>query len=205
MEILRGGMRTPGLLPRTSGGFSLIEVLISMVVLAFGILAMGGLQLASLRSNQMSANFTSAATLAKEYSEMMRSNPSISNIVTTTAGLNPYIFDSSSTSTFTVTPSATCKTSTCTAAQMATLHVADWAARVQAQLPGGRAVACRDSAPRNTDGSYKWVCDNSGSLITLKLGWTDRRDKDERGTTATFAVTAPNPQLVLVGFTGYSE
>lgn len=205
MEILRGGMRTPGLLPRTSGGFSLIEVLISMVVLAFGILAMGGLQLASLRSNQMSANFTSAATLAKEYSEMMRSNPSISNIVTTTAGLNPYIFDSSSTSTFTVTPSATCKTGTCTAAQMATLHVADWAARVQAQLPGGRAVACRDSAPRNTDGSYKWVCDNSGSLITLKLGWTDRRDKDERGATATFAVTAPNPQLVLVGFTGYSE
>jgi type IV pilus modification protein PilV len=41
-------------------GFSLIEVLISMLILAFGVLSMGGLQLASLRSSQSSASFSTA-------------------------------------------------------------------------------------------------------------------------------------------------
>lgn len=34
-------------------GFSLIEVLISILILSFGVLAMGGLQLATLKSNQI--------------------------------------------------------------------------------------------------------------------------------------------------------
>ncbi len=204
MEIVRVACPRPAV-PLPARGFSLIEVMISMVVLAFGILAMGGLQLASLRSNQGSANLSTAATLAKDYSEMMRSNFTVSNTVTVTAGVNPYIFDSSNTSTFTATPTVDCKTTTCTSAQMATLHVADWAARVNARLPGARAVACRDSAPKNADGSYRWACDGVGNLITLKLGWTDRRDKEERGQTATLALTPPSPQLVLIGFTGYSE
>jgi type IV pilus assembly protein PilV len=121
-------------------GFSLIEVLISMLILAFGVLSMGGLQLASLRSSQSSASFSTAATLAKDYTEMMRSNPSQANITTTTA--NPYLIDTSSTATYTV--STDCKANVCTGSQISALHVADWVERVQAQLPGGKAVVCRD-------------------------------------------------------------
>lgn len=188
--------------PHTSAGFSLIEVLISMLILAFGVLSMGGLQLASLRSTQISAKASLAATLAKDYSEMMRSNPSISNTVTTTAGVNPYMFDSSDASSFSASASVDCRTTLCTPTQMAVFHVADWAQRVGDQLPGGRAKVCRDSAPKDSQGNYQWACDGAGNLVTIKLGWVDKRDTTERGT-STFTVTAP--QVVVIGLTGFSE
>jgi type IV pilus assembly protein PilV len=185
-------------------GFSLIEVMVSIVILAFGVISMGGLQLASLRSAQSSTNFSIAATLSRDYSEMMRSNFTVSNNTSTVAGVNPYLFDTSVTSTYTVSPAVDCKTTVCSAAQMGTLHIADWAERVQAQLPGARAVVCRDSTPRNADGSYKWACDNAGTAVSIKIGWIDKRDKEERGTT-TVAVTPLSPQLVMGGMTGYAE
>ena len=180
-----------------------------MLILAFGVLSMGGLQLASLRSSQSATNFSLAATLAKDYTEMMRSNASVSNNTSTVAGVNPYLFDTANTSTFTASPlaaSATCKTATCNATQISTLHVTDWADRVTAQLPGARAVVCRDPTPRNADGSYRWACGtNDGTAITVKLGWIDRRDREERGITSTISVTPINPQLVMGGLTGYAE
>ena len=190
-----------------SGGFSLIEVLIAMLILSFGVLSMGGLQLAALKSNQIAGNMSLAATLAKDYSEMMRSNWGLSS--TTTVSANPYLFDTSVSSSFTATPSTTCGASTCNVSQMATLHVADWAQRVASQLPGGRAVVCRDLTPRNSDGTYRWSCSNGTSTavvspVTIKIGWVDKREQVERGTT-TMSVTAPNPQFVMTGFTGYAE
>lgn len=184
-------------------GFSLIEVLISIVILAFGVLAMGGLQLASLRSNQVSAYSSTAATLAKDYSEMMRSNFTVSNKLTATLGVNPYLFDTADTGSYTVTPSATaCKTGYCNTATLAVLHVADWAQRVKDALPEGRAVVCRDSTPRNADGTFKWACDGLGTYSSIKIGWVDKRSKVEQGT-ATFTIASP--QLVMVGLTGFVE
>jgi type IV pilus assembly protein PilV len=191
--------------PSQSQGFSLIEVLISMLILAFGVLSMGGLQLASLRSSQSAANFSAAVTLAKDYTEMMRSNSTVSNNTSTVAGVNPYLFDSADAFTFTTTPSVDCKTTLCTGAQLSVLHIADWAGRITSQLPGGRAVVCRDPAPRNANGSYRWSCGtNAGTAVTVKLGWIDKRDKEERGTT-TVSITPLAPQLVMGGVTGFAE
>lgn len=184
-----------------SHGFSLIEVLIAMLVLAFGVLSMGGLQLASMRSSQSAANFSTSATLAKDYTEMMRSNFSVSSNTATAAPLNPYLFDTANSSTFALNPSVNCKTTVCTPAQISILHVADWAERVQAQLPAGRAVVCRDPA-----GSSVWSCGlNNGNAITIKIGWIDKRDQEERGVTSTMSVTPLNPQLVVGGLTGFAE
>ena len=165
---------------------------------------MGGLQLASLRSAQSSTNFSVASTLSRDYSEMMRSNFTISNNTSTAAGVNPYLFDSSDTTSYTAVPTVDCKTTLCGPAQIGTLHIADWAQRVQAQLPAGRTVVCRDSTPRNADGTYKWACDNLGTAVSIKLGWIDKRDAEERGTT-TVSTTPINPQLVMGGMTGFAE
>ncbi len=190
-------------------GFSLIEVLISMLILAFGVLSMGGLQLASLRSSQSAASFSTAATLAKDYTEMMRSNLSMSNITSTVAGVNPYLFDTANSASFTASPlsgAALCQGAACTGAQISTLHVADWAERVTTQLAAGRAVICRDPAPRNANGTYRWGCGtNDGTEVTVKLGWIDRRDREERGITSTISLTPLNPQLVMGGLTGFAE
>ena len=180
----------------------MVEALVSVLILAFGVLAMGGLQLATMRSTQNSGKAAIAATLGKDYSEMMRSNASVSNNTSTAANVNPYLFDTANTSSFTASPAANCTTSFCTPAQIATLHVADWAQRVALQLPNGRAVVCRDANPKDGAGLNKWGCDNSGSLVTIKLGWESKLDAREKGTT-TFAIT--NPQLVLIGLTGFAE
>lgn len=179
--------------------------MISMLILAFGILAMGGLQIASLRGSQSAASFSAASTLAKDYTEMMRSNTTVSNNTSTVAGVNPYLFDTGNTSTFTVTPSTDCKATVCTAAQISTLHVADWAERVSQILPGGRAVVCRDSTPRNADGTFKWACDNLGNSAIIKMGWIDKRDQVERGLTSTMSITPLTPQVVISGLTGFAE
>ena len=180
----------------------MVEALVSVLILAFGVLAMGGLQLATLRSTQNSGKAATAATLGKDYSEMMRSNFSVSNNTSTVANVNPYLFDTAVSSSFTGTPTVSCTTTTCTPAQIATLHVADWAQRVTQQLPNGRAVVCRDSNPKEVTGLNRWACNNTGNLVTIKLGWEAKLSDREKGTT-TFTIT--NPQLVLIGMTGFAE
>lgn len=183
-------------------GFSMVEALVSILILAFGVLAMGGLQLATMRSTQNSGKASIAATLGKDFSEMMRSNSSVSSNTSTLPNINPYLFDTANTSSFTASPSVNCTTNFCTPAQIATLHVADWAERVAMQLPSGRAVVCRDANPKDGAGLNKWACDDSGSLVTIKLGWEAKLDAREKGTT-TFAITSP--QLILIGMTGFAE
>jgi type IV pilus assembly protein PilV len=60
--------------PRRRGGFSMIEVLITILVLAIGMLGLAALQATSVRSNQ-SANFrTQATALGYMIIDRMRAN-----------------------------------------------------------------------------------------------------------------------------------
>ncbi len=58
------------------GGFTLIEVLITVVVAAIGLLAVAGLQVMSKKFNYDALQRTTAATLAQSVVESMRGNPS---------------------------------------------------------------------------------------------------------------------------------
>lgn len=63
-----------GYIPRCQQGATLIEVLITMIVLAVGLLGLAGMQITSVKSNQ-SAYYRSQATfLAYEISDRMRAN-----------------------------------------------------------------------------------------------------------------------------------
>lgn len=53
-------------------GFSLIEVLIAMVILAFGLLAIGGMQIISIRGGYSSNNVTKATVLAQSKMEDLK-------------------------------------------------------------------------------------------------------------------------------------
>lgn len=55
-------------------GSSLIEVLISMVILAIGILGLLALQTTALKTNQLAVTRTLASGLAVEITELMRAN-----------------------------------------------------------------------------------------------------------------------------------
>lgn len=58
------------------GGFSLIEVLIALVVLAFGLLGLALLQTVNLKYTQSANQRTQAVNLAGQLLDMMRSNRS---------------------------------------------------------------------------------------------------------------------------------
>ena len=53
-------------------GFSLIEVLIGMLILAFGLLAVGGMQVVSIKGGSFSNNVTKATILAQSKMEDLK-------------------------------------------------------------------------------------------------------------------------------------
>lgn len=56
-------------------GFTLIEVLIGLIILAIGILAIAGMQIVSVKGNFFSSNVTQATILGQEKLEELKNTP----------------------------------------------------------------------------------------------------------------------------------
>ena len=95
-------------------GFGLIEILITVFVVAVGLLAAASLQLNTKRANYDSVQRTTASALAQDIIERMRANPE---------QRNAYIVDGTSAIT---QPSPNCLQATCTPAQMAAFDLWQW-------------------------------------------------------------------------------
>lgn len=150
-------------------GFTLLEVLVSVVVLSFGVLGVVGLQASALQSNRDARYQSSAARLARELTDMMRDNPTVA-----AASGNPYLgsFDYTSFSPNTV--AANCVTTACTlnGTALAKFNMADWLTRLFAELPDAKVVVCFDSAPYTSSGQGQWGCTaGTGAPIYVKIGW----------------------------------
>ena len=143
-------------------GSTLIEVLIALLVLSFGMMGMAGVQSVSLRGNQAAYFRTQATSLSMDIVERMRAN-------LTAVGAGDYNNVSGG-------ETASCFTAAgCTSAQMAAQDINDWLAQVTALLPGGTAVVCLDSG--GDDGTAAAVaCDNTGAIYAIKIWWDDNRD-----------------------------
>lgn len=61
---------------RPSGGFSLIEVLVGLIILAIGLLGLAGLQLHALRNNNSAYLRSQATIIADDIMDRMRANRS---------------------------------------------------------------------------------------------------------------------------------
>lgn len=180
-------------------GFSLIEVLVSIVILGIGMLGAAGLQLATLRSNQFTAQASVATQLVRDYEEITQMLRSAS--ISTSEGTSALSgLDTSTTSTAPTSCQST--GATCDSAQLAAFMLYEWKDRVTKELPGGRAVVCRDSAPKDTSGTnaglYHWDCDDEGDMLMVKIGWTSRADKTDK---AQQAISNDNrPRVVMTVF-----
>ncbi len=56
-------------------GFTLVEVLIGLIILAIGILAIAGMQIASIKGTSFSNNLTQASVIAQERLEFLKGLP----------------------------------------------------------------------------------------------------------------------------------
>jgi type IV pilus assembly protein PilV len=101
-------------LNRPSTGFSLLEVLIAVMILAIGLLGTAGLVLQSMKSNQSSYQRTQASILAYDLAERMRLNPALA------VSSDNYVVTS------TASPGAAPTCTTCSATDTAARDMYEW-------------------------------------------------------------------------------
>lgn len=128
-------------------GFSLIEVLVALIVLAVGLLGMASLTVHSLQSNQGAYMRSQASVLAYDIAERMRFN---------------YEGAAAATTVYTAASATlpTCGESGCTAAQQAQLDVSTWRAALASSMPGATATITRSA----TGGLWAYQ---------ITINWTD--------------------------------
>jgi type IV pilus assembly protein PilV len=155
-----------------TSGFTLLEVLVSIVVLSFGLLGMVGLQAASLQANRDARLQSTAVVLARELAEMMRGNKDQALL----SSNNPYLIGqvdyplAAPTPTYCLSVGSSCGTE----GDVAQAELTDWLARVDNALPGARISICRDTAPFGSDGTAQWTCTSTANSdpILVKIGWS---------------------------------
>jgi type IV pilus modification protein PilV len=142
--VVAAGRPAPG----ASGGFSLIEILVAVLIISVGVLGVAGLQLVSLQNNTSAMYRTQAFQAAYEIIDRARANPDEDYSI---ALADPV-------------PAAPpdCEAADCTPADMRTYDIATWLTALDGPptgLPGG-------------DGAVVVA----GDTMTVTVQWRDDRD-----------------------------
>lgn len=154
MELVRNSFNTNCAMNKKTG-FTLIEVLIAMLVLAVGLLGLAGLQATSLRNNQSAYNRSQATLLTYDMADRIRANLADANNLANSA----YVASA------TAALQSTCNSSPgCTPALMAQNDRALWNANIISALgPLGTGSVTVDGTTR---------------VFTITINWTENRDEN---------------------------
>jgi type IV pilus assembly protein PilV len=171
--------------PPEAAGSTLIEILVSIVILSFGLLGMAGLQATALRNNREARQQASAVRLATDLAERMRGNPGVA--LRTNPGSNPYL--QSRTRAAPAAIAADCVVARCaTPDRVAVWDIGEWLQRVfapESGLPDASVTVCFDERPFDGEGLPVWRCSGTGDILQIKLGW--RRASTDRSRTGAAA------------------
>ena len=163
-------------MPVRAHGFTLVEVLVALFVLAVGIVGAGATQLNAERTRQQSALMSEAAQVAASLAARMQVNPALASLP---EGGNPYRSFAYDAAEGPPGPGARCfGDAGCTPAELAELHLHEIAQAVSRHFPRGRIVVCRDASPWYAAvRRYCWSCDGAvDALPVVKLGWQGTDD-----------------------------
>lgn len=132
-----------------SRGFTLIEVMVTVVILSIGLLGLAGMQLNALKNSHGAQLRNQATVLAYEIGERIRSNRSAAQGggYDIAAGTPP-------------AASQDCEISNCNASEMAGYDLEQWKTALLAALPAGDGEISR-----------------SADLITIAVLWDERRNE----------------------------
>ena len=149
-------------IPARISGFSLLEVLISLVITAVGLLGVAGLMSTTLKSNDSAAMRSQATAQAYNIIDRMRANmPAVNNldyVVSMPAGA----------ATGALPSSCTGFGAGCNSAATATYDVAQWEYELAKLLPQGR-------------GSISTTLGPTASTYTVTVLWNDSRANQALG------------------------
>ena len=145
---------------KSATGFTLIEVLVSMVILAIGLLGLAGMQTIALKDNQDAFFYAQASSLAYEMSDRIKAN-------SPSTGAPPWESSTVPTAATSCTSTDNCNTTTgCNSATMAAFDYCAWKANVQNRIaPDATATV----AISPVTGSA--VCNGGTTKRCLTISW----------------------------------
>lgn len=134
-------------------GDTMIEVLITIIIIAVGVLGTAAMQVTTLKNLSSSHSASIAAIVAEDFSERMRANP-------TATLANGYVHSAA--------PGGfpDCAANACTPAQLADYDMGTWWAQLTAVLPAGSAEVTRNAGTNTFVLTVRWDDDRSGSAGT---------------------------------------
>jgi type IV pilus assembly protein PilV len=168
-------------------GFTLVEVLVALLVVALGVAGAAGLQTLAVRAARDAAHLSDGTRLARSLAERMRANPRA-----LAQPDNPYLhLDYDAGSGAPTAPALCYADADCDADALARFDVFEVLDAVAAGFPGGRIRVCRDTGEPDATGMLPWTCDaEDGAPIVVKLGWRAQGDA---------ATGAPKLMMPLAG------
>ncbi len=165
-----------------NAGFTLIEVLIAMIVLAVGLLGLAMLQTTGLSTNQSAYNRSQAVQLASDIVDRMRTNNSLDATGKPYADKYLYAFMKPKDATCATgnTPCTACGSAEklCTPTQLAVKDLYDWNQALISTLPKGK-----------DDLVATGTITKSGEVYTATILWDENKDG------SLDAATDPNFQM----------
>jgi len=133
---------------KNSSGFTLVEVLIAMLVLATGLLGLAGLQATSLGNNLSAYNRSQATQFVYDLADRIRANSSALDTYSTIAPAD-------------AVENQDCLITTgCSPADMAQQDLFEWNRMLESALPNNNVTIV--TAP--------------GGMITITISWDENRD-----------------------------
>ncbi|MGB5325147.1 MAG: type IV pilus modification protein PilV [Pseudomonadales bacterium] len=145
-----------------SRGFTLIEVLVTVFVLAVGILGVAGMQAVSVRESGNTYHRTQADLLVADIVDRMRANRNEARLGAASA----YLADPAAVA------ATDCSASTCDEATLAAFDLFEWQqSMTNSSLPAGAlSIAFVQNAVTGTT--------VVGSVFTIRVFWDEERDGD---------------------------
>lgn len=135
---------------RHQAGASLLEVLVAILVMSFGLLALGGLAAAAQQYVKMAQYQSIGMALAADLGERMRGNVQAFQ-------KGAYARAAAYSTAAVAAPPCKIKTA-CTVDEIAAINMAQWIGELQQRLPGGDAYVQRDAInPLATDAWLLWI------------------------------------------------
>jgi type IV pilus assembly protein PilV len=171
-------------------GSSLIEVLVAVLILSFGLLAMGAMLSFSVQMPKLSGYRSTATNLAADLIERIRANP---DAFTSGAYSSALSYDG----TFVNIASNDCAYPNCTSASLAAMDIAAIQRAARAALPaGGMLMKCDAGACGvNSYGNLWIVWQEPDSSVALNPTAADQCPVEVTGT-----YTSPKPRCLYVRF-----
>ena len=153
-------------------GFTLIEVLITLLIMSIGLLGLAGLQMTGLKLNDSAERRSQATILAYDILDRMRANRAAAEI-------GAYNI---STSTTPAAASCAGSSSDCNATAMKNYDLYEWREALAQRLPGGTGeIATSGATP---------------PAVTIKVQWND--EKAEREAVGNRSGAAPTTQELQI-------